>query len=74
MATFDEEIQMVLNRHPEIGDIEVSYKTKKTFLRPPLPEGGIVTKNGIDITQPALQSASAEINMVAEMLKNGELS
>jgi hypothetical protein len=62
MPTFDEEIQAVVDRYPEVGDVEISFKTKKTFSQRK-PTLGSYTPMGM----------TSEAMMAAEMIKNGEL-
>ena len=68
MATFDEELQILLDSHPEIEEVRVKYKKGATF-KPGKrnPQMSYSTPN----SQPI--SSTTEAQKVAEMIRNGEL-
>jgi len=69
MATFDEELQIVLDRHPEIEEVRVKYKKTGTVFKP-----RSATVSFEQSANPYVGgNPSPEISKVAEMLKAGEL-
>jgi hypothetical protein len=68
MSTFDDELQILLDRHPEILEVKVKYKKGATF-RP----GKNPTFPLIPLAMPGVVPQTTEAMKVAEMIKNGEL-
>lgn len=71
MATFDEELQIILDRHPEILEVKVKYKKGATF-KPGKSTLGLAVQAFSTASSQAISSPVLE-QKVAEMLKAGEL-
>lgn len=69
MATFDEELQILLDRHPEVAEVRVKYKKAGTVFKPREVRNFPLNTNGgnSNIIQ------TTEALTVAEMIKKGEL-
>jgi len=70
MATFDEELQIILDRHPEIDEVRVKYKKAGTVFKPRGP---------IPVFTPQQKKEDFEVKFpemakVAEMIHSGELA
>ena len=68
MSTFDEELQIILDRHPEIDEVRVKYKKSGTVFKP-----RYISQAPPKASMQAI-SSSAEAEKVAEMIRNGELT
>lgn len=68
--TFEQELQELMNKHPEVGEVEVSYRTKKVFKTTLGGSSGIASGTA---KPAALQGVSSEIEKAAEMIRKGEL-
>ena len=68
MSTFDEELQIILDRHPEIDEVRVKYKKAGTVFKPRYISQALPKASMQAI------SSSAEAEKVAEMIRNGELT
>lgn len=66
---FEAEFQDLLNKYPEIGDVEMTFivKKKKAFS----PSKQVRSDVAAAISSPALES---DVLIAAEMIRNGEMS
>ena len=64
MATFDEELQIILDRHPEIEEVRVKYKKTGTVFKPRLFSQQQTQLHPVGNT---------EFSMVQDMINKGEL-
>jgi hypothetical protein len=73
MGSFHEELQALLDRHPEVEEVRVKYKKAGTVFKPKAITSVSPTVDTAVAHFVGLPSSSAEIQLAAEMIKKGEL-
>ena len=68
MMSFEDELQNLLNQHPEVAEVKVKYKRGAIFK----PKERMDRISYSTVSTQAI-SSSTEAQMAAEMIKRGEL-
>lgn len=72
MSTFSDELQALLDKHPEVEEVKVKYKKAGTTFKPRSSREQVDASRS-STTLSGVPVAMSEVDLAAEMIKKGEL-